>query len=495
MFTESAVAVAALAVAYVYWRFGRNAPFLPGVPFPASLHQPFLGVAGLLGSIDGCDRLFADAADANGMVSFRLLTTNAVSVLKAAHVRQVVCATSYREMVPILGNHLRKLLGGASLLLLSRHEWKGHRRLIAKAFHWQSLAQMVLTMVAVAEAFVDVALQTAGGASVDVAPLLKLAALDTIGRCAFDYDFEALANGTNDVTSAFEFLLNEAKRRGFDDTLHPASLWYDLPTPANRRYKREARILRSTLESIVVARMSDHATTKHDLLGSLLAAAADESSAVTPTTLADNLLTFLFAGFDTVAIALAYAMHLLSTHPDVQAKALAEVEAVVGRSGSITYEAIGRLPYVYAVMTEALRLFPPGPGTSRTLEADLVLDGHSIPAGTLVYLPIWEINRSRLNWGDDADAFRPERHVEEGASDESSSDRAFRMMSFSAGPRNCVGMRFAMLEAVVVLATTLRRCTLTRSSDAPPVTPKISGILQVPANGVWVRVAPLPPGA
>ncbi|EQC28152.1 hypothetical protein SDRG_14109 [Saprolegnia diclina VS20] len=472
MFAESAVAVTAPAIAYIYWRFGRNEPFLHGVPFPASLHQPFLGVAGLLGSINGCDRLFADAADANGMVSFRLLTTNAVSVLKADHVRQVVCATSYREMVPILGNHLRKLLGDASLLLLSRHEWKSHRRLVAKAFHWQSLAQMVPTMVEVAEAFVDVALQTGSGASVDVAPLLKLAALDTIGQCAFGYDFEALANGKNGVTSAFEFLLNEAKRRGFDDTLHPASVWYDLPTPANRRYKREARILRSTLEMIVVARMSDIATTKHDLLGSLLAAAADESSVVTPATLADNLLTFLFAGFDTVATALAYAMHLLSTHPD----------------------SIGRLPYVYAVMTEALRLFPPGPGTSRTLEADLVLDGHTIPAGTLVYLPIWEINRSRLNWGDDADAFRPERHVE-GASDEICSDRTFRMMSFSAGPRNCVGMRFAMLEAVVMLATMLRRCWLTRPSDAPPVTPKISGILQVPAHGVWVRVTPLPPCA
>jgi cytochrome P450 len=130
----------------------------------------------------------------------------------------------------------------------------------------------------------------------------------------------------------------------------------------------------------------------------------------------------------------------------------------------------------------------------------------------MVFLPIWWINRSTLNWGADAADFRPERHlgaegaggpaevtpsgVREGADDGAStggggggkSASGFRMLAFSGGQRNCVGQRFAMLEATVLFAILLRSCTFEIPADAPPVVPVSAGIVQKPKDGIWMVV-------
>ncbi|RLO02972.1 hypothetical protein DYB28_013465, partial [Aphanomyces astaci] len=211
-----------------------------------------------------------------------------------------------------------------------------------------------------------------------------------------------------------------------------------------------------------------------DLLQYMVDAAAaaahneDASGGVTPQSFADNLLTFLFAGYDTTSIALAYTLHLLAAHPQVQDKVVAEIQAVLGADTAPTCDTVNRLTFCAAVVTESVRLFPPVLVTMRSLEADLHVGGH------------------HGNWGADAAAFRPERHLDE----IHGKDKAFRMMAFSAGPRNCVGMRFAMMEAVIVLAVVLRRCRFSLPTDAPPVRPVVAGLVQKPEHGIWLHVQP-----
>ncbi|OQR86019.1 cytochrome P450 [Achlya hypogyna] len=487
------VTAISLGLVWLYLHLGRNEPFATGFTFPKHMHQPFVGIIRWLQTVDSAKALFVDAADDEGIVSFKLVMANVVSVTKAAHLRQIVCATNHRVVVPIIAHHIRKLLGDKTLLLLVHDEWKAHRRLIARAFHWQSLAAMVPTMSNSSDTFVSMALATsATGAPIDVYPLLKLAALDTIGLTGFGYNFGALTEGKNAVATAFEFLLEETSRRGFTETLHPTSMFYWLPTAANRRYHEQSNILRSALNEVIAKRMADQSgTVYNDLLASMLAAAAEEETVVTADTFADNVLSFLFAGFDTTSTGLAYTCYLLSMYLDVQEKAVAEIDAVLG-TAAITYDALQNLPYMTAVVTEALRLFPPAPITTRTLENDLIISGRTIPKDTMIYMPIWFINRSKHNWGEDADEFKPERHlVKDEDETMPAKDRAYRTMTFSGGPRNCVGLRFAMMETVITLVSLLRRCRLSRPADAPPITIKISSILQVPENGVWVNVMPV----
>ncbi|EQC28151.1 hypothetical protein SDRG_14108 [Saprolegnia diclina VS20] len=298
---------------------------------------------------------------------------------------------------------------------------------------------------------------------------------------AFGVDIYALRDNMHPIGKSFCFLLGEVS---------PS----ELPTATNRRYHREAAIVHNTLNKIITERGANPGGAHPDLLQALLDASASETDPIAPEMLIDNVVMFFFGGYDTTSTGMGYTLCLLAAYPDVQAKAVAEIDAVVGRDGKIKYEVLQNLPYLNAVLTESLRLFPPLPATMRNLETDLDIGGYTVAAETTVFLSIWCINWSRLNWGNDVLEFKPECHLTTDANDEqmSAKDRAYRFMTFSGGPRNCVGMRFATLESTCMLVSILQQCVLTRPKDAPPIQPKLVGIVQKPELGVWLHVAPRP---
>ncbi|CAK4208967.1 unnamed protein product [Aphanomyces euteiches] len=265
----------------------------------------------------------------------------------------------------------------------------------------------------------------------------------------------------------FTLLLEDFNHRMIEAPFHPGSKFYWLPTKANKLHRATTQSMRQLIDDLVASRMKSTSNeTYHDLLQFMIAAAHEENSGVTAQSFADNLLTFLFAGFDTTSISLSYALYLMASHPDVQEKALAEVLAVT-KSQELTYKSAQELVYHGKLAALSARL------------------------GTTVMLPIYWIHRYDANWGSDADRFRPERHLED--SDDinlSAKDKGFRMLAFSGGPRNCVGMRYAMLETVVVLAVLLQRCVFSVAKDAPPVRPVVSGLVQKPEHGVWLNIQP-----
>ncbi|KAF0696919.1 Aste57867_12365 [Aphanomyces stellatus] len=498
--TSAAIGAAAI---YSLQRWLRVKPFIPTLPLPVHLHRFFSGVGESFSSVEATWRLMVDEADEDGMCQFYLVGMPCVSVLRAPHVRTVLLASNYRRRSPFFDDFVDAFLGSKGLIQLQGHEWKIHRRLIAKAFQWQNLVGMAPTMGAIADAFVDrVLLPRTMDTSIDIFPLIKLATLDVLGATAFGTSFNAIDHSqSNPIVEAFTFLLDDMNRRAFDAPLDPASSLYWLPTAANREFHRHTLVLRTMIDRLVASRLvQPDSETKdtpndnrpHDLLQCLVdAAAADASGAITPQSFADNLLTFLFAGYDTTSIALAYTLYALATHPHIQAKAVAEIHAVLG-TDTPSYDDAQRLVYCTAIVTESLRLYPPVLMTLRTLEAPLRLGRHDIPTGTSIFLPIDAIQRDCTNWGPDADAFRPERHLQDDDDIQdgmSAKDKAYRFVAFSGGPRNCVGMRFAMLEATILLAVFLRRCAFTRPDDAPPVIVAPAGLVQKPQHGIWLRVA------
>ncbi|CAK4082804.1 unnamed protein product [Aphanomyces euteiches] len=325
---------------------------------------------------------------------------------------------------------------------------------------------MVPSMTSIADDFASVLLKS-NAESIDVAPLLKLLTLDIIGATAFGSSFNAIHDAKNPIMEGFTLLLEDFNHRMIEAPFHPGSKFYWLPTKANKLHRATTQSMRQLIDDLVASRMKSTSNeTYHDLLQFMIAAAHEENSGVTAQSFADNLLTFLFAGFDTTSISLSYALYLMASHPDVQEKALAEVLAVT-KSQELTYKSAQELVYHGKLAALSARL------------------------GTTVMLPIYWIHRYDANWGSDADRFRPERHLED--SDDinlSAKDKGFRMLAFSGGPRNCVGMRYAMLETVVVLAVLLQRCVFSVAKDAPPVRPVVSGLVQKPEHGVWLNIQP-----
>ena len=203
-----------------------------------------------------------------------------------------------------------------------------------------------------------------------------------------------------------------------------------------------------------------------DLLTRLIAARDEETGAgMTAQEVRDQVITIFMAGHETTALALTWTWYLLSQHPAVEARLHAELDAVLG--GRLPrHEDLARLPYSRMVIEESMRLYPPAHTISRQAIGDDVVLGHGIPARAAIIIAPWLLHRKPAIW-DDPQRFDPERFSPE----RSAARHRFAYIPFGAGPRICIGMAFAMAEAVLILATIAQRYRL-RLKKGHPVEPQ-----------------------
>lgn len=168
----------------------------------------------------------------------------------------------------------------------------------------------------------------------------------------------------------------------------------------------------------------------------------------------DQLMTMLIAGHDTGTAALSWALYALAAHPDIQAKARAEIDAVLGDAPP-TAENIDSLIYLEQVVNETLRMYPPIHLGSRMAAQDLHFKDHVIRKDTRVLYSIFLTQRNPAYW-DDPNTFNPDRFAPE------IKHEPYNFLPFGGGPRNCIGMAFAQVEMRVVLARLLQRFEMQR---------------------------------
>lgn len=189
-----------------------------------------------------------------------------------------------------------------------------------------------------------------------------------------------------------------------------------------------------------------------------------------------NVQHFLLAGHETTANTLTFAFHLLSQHPEAQSRARDEVKKVCGPKG-LTFECLEKLPYVWAIFREALRMHPTVPVNIRQATQDVVVGGQRVHRGEVVVLNIWTVTKDETLFPQ-AESFRPERWLEADGS-RKAGDAYQLQRSFGGGVRKCIGQRFAEEESVLILATALLKFD--------SISPKShEGIVQLPItfNGI-----------
>lgn len=314
--------------------------------------------------------------------------------------------------------------------------------------------------------------------------------MDIIGRTAFGHDFLCCKSlRSSPVAEAFEYLLDDFTQRSFNSILHPAHLFYWLPTSRNRLHAKNFRIVRDAIGDILSKRKElrarDRSLEHHDILKYMLDAFEEQNIAADADTLSDNLVTMLFAGYDTSSITLTYAFYLMARHPDIASRCRQEVVAAIGATAHASYNDVQtQLPLCTAVINETLRLYPPAPVTVRYTETPVeLMPGVVVPPGSTLYLPIWWIHRSPHNF-DEPDVFRPERFL--GGERERKHHR-YSFIPFSGGARDCVGRRFAMIEAVAVFAHVIRDVDFEVRCDHE-VHVQAVGPVQKPKGGMPLRV-------
>jgi cytochrome P450 len=218
-----------------------------------------------------------------------------------------------------------------------------------------------------------------------------------------------------------------------------------------------------------------------DLMHRLMRARDPETGqAMNDVQLVDNLLTFYLAGHETTARALAWTLYLVAQSPEWAEKLAEEVARVTG-GGPVESVHLERLALVQQVLKESMRLYPPVPMISRQCVAPARLGGVDVEPGATLVMPIYAMHRHVKRW-EAPDAFDPARFAPER---EAKLER-YQYLPFGAGPRICIGMAFAMLEATAMLATLLQKARFAPVPGREP-TPVARVTLQ-PGGGLPLQV-------
>ncbi|KAG9472252.1 thromboxane-A synthase [Eleutherodactylus coqui] len=194
-------------------------------------------------------------------------------------------------------------------------------------------------------------------------------------------------------------------------------------------------------------------------------------------------LIFLIAGYENTCSLLSFITYLLATHPQCQEKLLREVDEFAQNHDGANYNTVHDLPYMDMVISESLRMYPPAFRFAREAAADCTVMGCNISAGTVLEIPIICMQNDPQYW-EEPETFRPERFTAE----EKQKRHPFLYLPFGAGPRSCIGMRLAMLEAKIALYRILQKfCFETCPRTQIPLQ-VFTGPTLRPKDGVYVKV-------
>ncbi|XP_006997397.3 cytochrome P450 3A31 [Peromyscus maniculatus bairdii] len=162
-------------------------------------------------------------------------------------------------------------------------------------------------------------------------------------------------------------------------------------------------------------------------------------------------IIFIFGGYETTSNTIAFALYLLATHPDIQKKLQEEIDETLPNKASPSYDKVMEMEYLDMVLNETLRLYPIANRLERVCKQDVEMDGVFIPKGSIAMIPVYALHHDPQYWPEPKE-FRPERFSKENKGNIS----PYVYLPFGNGPRNCIGMRFALMNMKLALTKVLQ---------------------------------------
>jgi unspecific monooxygenase len=348
---------------------------------------------------------------------------------------------------------------GEGLILSEGDEWRHQRRTIAPSLS-PRVIPLLARHVAAATAPVIAALAASASEPVELLATMQLLTLEIASRSMFSLEIARSGPALRRLMAEFSSLAQP----------HPLDLLLPIGIPNWRDLARSKFRKRwiAFMDDIASARMSEPASDQPRDLFDLLVAARDPETgaAFSRAQLRDQMSTMIVAGHETTALTLFWAFYLLASAPAEQDRVAHEVGAL-DLSVEAAATALPKLPYTGAVVNETLRLYPPAPAVARRAIATDEVDGTTIPGGSLVTISPWVLHRHLRLWNN-PEAFDPSRFL-----GDTPLAHRYAYMPFGAGPRVCVGARFALAEVGLVLAMLIQKFEIGLADDTP-VLPKIT---------------------
>nr|XP_015835227.1 PREDICTED: uncharacterized protein LOC660088 [Tribolium castaneum] len=356
---------------------------------------------------------------------------------------------------------------GTGLLTSAGPKWKKHRRILTPAFHFKILEQFIDVFESAGNKLVKKLEKVVGKDSVDIYPFVTLCTLDIICETAMGIKINAQDNGESEYVRSVKQMCKIIIERSFS-LLQMINLTY--PLTKNFYIEKNAlKILHQQTNSVInqrrqelknqsknIEQENDLGTKTRKAFLDLILEATVDGRPLTDTEIREEVDTFMFEGHDTTASAISFALFCLATHPEVQARALEEQKALFGdtKNPTPTYTDLQNMKYLEQVIKEALRLYPSVPFHGRkTNEAVEFNNGTVVPKDVTITVFTYGIHRNP-EYFKDPEKFDPSRF------DTIDGKLPYSFIPFSAGPRNCIGQKFAMLELKSTLSKVVRKFEL-----------------------------------
>ncbi|CAC5409593.1 CYP4V2 [Mytilus coruscus] len=408
-------------------------------------------------------------------------------------------AQEYRFLHPWLGT---------GLLTSTGTKWKTRRRMLTPTFHFKILNDFM----GVFNDQIDVMMNKLEGkwknGTFNIFNDITLCALDIICETAMGRTINAQNDDDSEYVKAVYKITEIILTRQRSPWFWPDFMFNTIG--AGKEHDRLLKILHGFTEKVIKEKSAEFSKkqadglTMEDILNNhdddetsyisrekrlafldMLLCSTVQGESLSFMDIREEVDTFMFEGHDTTAAAMSFTMHLIGAHPEVQAKVHTELDEVFGDSNRrATMKDLKSLKYLECVIKEGLRLFPSVPFFGRTTTEDLVIDNVTIPQGTTCILVTFALHMDP-KYFPNPEKFDPDRFLQENIKIR----HPYCYVPFSAGPRNCIGQKFAMLEEKAMISSILRRYNVKATQTREEMC-AIGEIILRADGGVYVELSP-----
>ncbi|GMS92663.1 hypothetical protein PENTCL1PPCAC_14838, partial [Pristionchus entomophagus] len=388
---------------------------------------------------------------------------------------------------------------GTGLLTSTGAKWRSRRKMLTPTFHFTMLDGYVNTMNRHAKICVDI-LEDHVGQKQDIYPVVKMCALDIICETTMGKELDAQRQPHqpyieaigNMMTLGTKMYIKPYLRLMFIRYLLGVQQQFNSSLAIAHTFTKSvcitrAKIYRGNHENVIAERTealrkSEVEPNNRAFLDMLLE--QREKLGLTDEDIREEVDTFMFEGHDTTASAIAWAIWCFACNPVIQERVHQEIMEVLGddTDRDLTRADMGKLSYLERCLKESMRLYPPVPSVSRRLQQDFQCGEFLLPRRANLFVSPFLLHRNESIYPNasqyDPDNFLPERVA---------ARHAYDFVPFSAGPRNCIGQKFAQFEVNIVMSWLLRRFRF--ESDEPLESQKFATEVTLrPVNGINVFV-------
>ncbi|KAK7579877.1 hypothetical protein V9T40_000506 [Parthenolecanium corni] len=419
---------------------------------------------------------------------FHIASADLVQTILSSNVA-ITKGQFYDYLKPWLGN---------GLLTSDGDKWVDRRKQLTPAFHFSILNNMTDTISRNSEILIEKLASEVDSDQFDIMPYLSSCTLDIICETAMGIRLNTQSGMSKEYIHSVHKITQLITDRVVNPFLQLKKI--HMFTQNFREQQNHLKILHDTSLNVIKERIrerqkqnyivppssahSDSAQVeKKAFLDILLDLSETGDKPLSVADIREEVDTFMFEAHDTTSSALAWTIFLVGHHPKIQKRIREEVDSVFGSSGHfLNKNDLIELKYLECVFKEAIRLYPPVPVLFRTIKNDLELGDYFIPAGADVGLHVHELHRSPKHYHN-PDKFDPSNFFPEKLANR----HPYAYIPFSAGPRNCIGQKFALLEEKLILAYIFRHYELESLQPVADMTVALDTILR-PEHGIQIKI-------